>query len=113
MIYKLKYPNKEVAVQDLIAKGVYTEDLQFGNNVQAVVEIGLIMDTYIDEVAIYFDGYHYDIMADNIYDFGINLVEPKNPKHVFAGHAVTEEMATQIAELANDANSIKSQNFVL
>ena len=113
MIYQLKYPTKEVSIQDLIAKGVYTEEMQFGNNVQAVVEIGLIVDTYIDEVAVYFDGYHYDVMADNIYDFGINLVEPKDPKHAFAGHAVTEEMATQIAELANDANSIKSQNFVL
>lgn len=113
MIYQLKYPNKEIAIQDLLQKGIYTEDMQFGNNVQAVVEIGLIVDTYIDEVAVYFDGYHYDVMADNIYDFGINLVEPKDPKHAFAGHAVTEEMATQIAELANDANSIKSQNFVL
>jgi hypothetical protein len=31
-------------------------------------------------------------MADNTYDFGVNLVEPKNPKHAFAGHAVTEEV---------------------
>ena len=30
-------------------------------------------------------------MADNEYDFGANLVEPKNPKHAFAGHAITEE----------------------
>jgi hypothetical protein len=31
-------------------------------------------------------------MADNTYDFGVNLVEPKNPKHAFAGHATTEEV---------------------
>lgn len=127
MIYKLTYENKEQAIADLKAKGILI-DVEFngkkheayGQGVQAVVEVGLIMITPpvmdgIDIVTspVYADGYHYDIMADNIYDFGINLVEPKNPKHAFAGHAVTEEMATQIAELANDANSIKSQNFVL
>ena len=82
MIYQLKYPTKEIAIADLIAKGIYTEDLQFGNNVQAVVEIGLIMDTYIDEVAVYFDGYHYDIMTDEVIEFEF-IVVPKNPRHKF------------------------------
>ena len=82
MIYQLKYPNKEIAIADLIAKGIYTEDMQFGNNVQAVVEIGLIVDTYIDEVAVYFDGYHYDIMTDEVIDFEF-IVVPKNPRHKF------------------------------
>ncbi len=123
MIYKLTYTDKDTALADLLAKGIYVntnEVLRYGEGVQAVVEIGLIMLTPpvmdgmdIITPPIYVEGYHYDIMADNIYDFGINLVEPKNPKHGFAGHAVTEEMAIQIAELANDANSIKSQNFVL
>lgn len=127
MIFKLTYENKEQAIADLKSKGILVEvefngekHEAYGEGVQAVVEIGKIMITPpvmdgIDIVTppVYLDGYHYDIMADNIYDFGINLVEPKNPKHGFAGHAVTEEMATQIAELANDANSIKSQNFVL
>lgn len=82
MTYQLKYPNKEIAIADLIAKGIYTEDLQFGNNVQAIVEIGLIVDTYIDEVAVYFDGYHYDIMTDEVIDFEF-IVVPKNPRHKF------------------------------
>ena len=82
MIYQLKYPNKEIAIADLIAKGIYTEDLQFGNNVQAFVEIGLIVDTYIDEVAVYFDGYHYDIMTEEVIEFDY-IVTPKNPTHKF------------------------------
>lgn len=82
MIYQLKYPTKEIAIQDLLQKGIYTEDLQFGKNVQAIVEIGLIVDTYIDEVAVYFDGYHYDIMTDEVIDFEF-IVVPKNPRHKF------------------------------
>jgi len=35
-------------------------------------------------------------MSDNEYDFGTNLVEPKNPKHAFAGHAITEEVAPEL-----------------
>ena len=38
-IYKLKYPNKETAIADLIAKGVYIEDLSYGQGTQAIVEI--------------------------------------------------------------------------
>ena len=82
MIYQLKYPTKEVAIADLIAKGVYTEDLQFGNNVQAVVETGLIVNYYIDEQAVYFDGYHFDVMTDEVIDFEF-IVVPKNPRHKF------------------------------
>ena len=82
MIYQLKYPNKEIAIADLIAKGICTEDMQFGNNVQAVVEIGLIVDTYIDEVAVYFDGYHFDVMTEEVIEFDY-IVTPKNPNHKF------------------------------
>lgn len=82
MTYQLKYPTKEIAIADLIAKGIYTEEMQFGNNVQAVVEIGLIVDTYIDEVAVYFDGYHFDVMTDEVIDFEF-IVVPKNPRHKF------------------------------
>ena len=82
MTYQLKYPSKEIAIADLIAKGIYTEEMQFGTNVQAVVEIGLIVDTYIDEVAVYFDGYHFDIMTDEVIDFEF-IVVPKNPRHKF------------------------------
>jgi hypothetical protein len=101
MIYKLSYTDKDQAVADLVAKGILieTEDGQaYGEGVAAVVEIGLIMleppvmdgMTVVTE-PIYADGYHYDVMSDNEYDFGSNLVEPKNPKHAFAGHAITEE----------------------
>jgi hypothetical protein len=42
-IFKLSYTNKDTAVNDLLAKGVYIntdEGLAYGNGVQAVVEIG-------------------------------------------------------------------------
>jgi hypothetical protein len=101
-IYKLSYQDKDQAVADLVAKGILieTEDGQaYGEGVQAVVEIGLIMlepPTFDEEgneltPAVYADGYHYDVMSTEVYDFGANLVEPKNPKHAFAGHAITEE----------------------
>ena len=95
MIFKLSYPNKDTAVNDLLAKGVYIntdEGLAYGNGVQAVVEIGIIA---LDENT-NAEGYHYDVMAENVYDFGANLVEPKNPKHAFAGHAITEEYEPNI-----------------
>lgn len=82
MIYQLKYPTKEVAIKDLLQKGVYTKDMQFGNNIQAVVEIGKIVDTYIDEQAVYFDGYHFDIMTDEVLEFDY-IVTPKNQSHKF------------------------------
>jgi hypothetical protein len=102
-IFKLTYTNKDQAVADLVAKGILieTEDGQsYGNGVQAVVELSIIMlepPTFDEEgneltPAVYADGYHYDVMSTEMYDFGANLVEPKNPKHAFAGHAVTEEM---------------------
>ena len=86
-IYKLTYPNKEAAVADLESKGILTAE-GYGIGVQAVVEIGVIA---IDENT-NADGYHYDVMSTEMYDFGANLIEPKNPKHAFAGHAITEEV---------------------
>ena len=106
MIYKLTYTDKAAAVADLKAKGVLIEvdgmDGQkheaYGSGVAAVVEIGLIMieppvmdGMEIVTPPVYADGYHYDVMSTELYDFGANLVEPKNPKHAFAGHATTEE----------------------
>jgi hypothetical protein len=94
-IFKLSYQDKDQAVKDLESKGILiqTEDgTAYGEGVQAVVELGIIcLDPTVDP-PIYADGYHYDVMSTEIYDFGLNLVEPKNPKHAFAGHAVTEEM---------------------
>jgi hypothetical protein len=95
-ISKLQYPNKETAQADLIAKGVYIETekgLSYGQGVHAIVEIGLIVDkegTFDDEgnvltEPIYFNGYHYDVMSENIITFE-NEIEVKSPKHTFAGY---------------------------
>lgn len=109
-IFKLSYPTKEAAIADLKAKNILVEvdgiDGQkyeaYGQGVQAVVEIGLIVLTppvmeamEVITEPIYADGYHYDVMSSELYDFGANLVVPKNPKHAFAGHATTEEFTPQ------------------
>jgi len=101
-IFKLTYTDKDQAVNDLVAKNILIpqeEDYSYGEGVQAVVEIGTIILTYptFDEEGneltpvILADGYHYDVMSTEIYDFGANLVEPKNPKHAFAGYPITVE----------------------
>jgi hypothetical protein len=90
-IYKLTYQNKEQAIADLESKGILTEN-GYGNGVQAVVEIGLIVLDVVEDEPIYADGYHYDVMSTETYDFGANLVEPKNPKHAFAGYPINEEV---------------------
>ena len=95
-IYKLKYQDKETALADLIAKEVYIEtdnELMYGQGIHAVVEIGLIVQTdptFDDEgnvltEPIYFNGYHYDVMSENIITFE-NEIEVNNPKHTFAGY---------------------------
>ena len=109
-IYKLTYENKDTALADLKAKGILVEvegidgekHEAYGDGVQAVVEIGLIVLDIVDDEPIYADGYHYDVMAENVYDFGANLVEPKNPKHAFAGHAITEEYEPNIDSITAD-----------
>lgn len=113
-IFKLSYTDKAAAVADLYAKGILIEvdgidgekHEAYGNGVQAVVEIGLIIleqGTYDEDgnvitEPIYADGYHYDVMSLELYDFGANLVEPKNPKHAFAGHAITEEFPNDLTD---------------
>jgi hypothetical protein len=92
-IYKLQYQNKETALTDLIAKGVYTEELNYGQGIHAIVEIGLIVevDGTFDEEGnviiepIYADGYHYDVMSEQEIEFE-NAIIPNNPKHTFAGY---------------------------
>lgn len=95
-IYKLKYTDKETAITDLISKGVYQEideELSYGNGIDAVVEVGLLIDqeAIFDEQGnlltepTYRDGYHFDIMAEKEIDFGTNEIFPNNPKHSFAG----------------------------
>jgi hypothetical protein len=90
-IYKLTYQNKEQAIADLEAKQILTEN-GYGIGVQAVVEIGLIVLDVVEDEPIYADGYHYDVMSLETYDFGANLVVPKNPKHAFAGYPINEEV---------------------
>ena len=101
-IAKLKYTDKETAIADLIAKGVYVEvenldkeiTLAYGQGIHAIVEIGLIVlengsyDSDFSEITapVYADGYHYDVMSENEIDFGIAKVAPTNPKHKFAGY---------------------------
>jgi hypothetical protein len=99
-IYKLKYTDKETAIADLLAKKVYVEvenlnkeiTLSYGQGIQAIVEIGLIVlenSTYDSEFnvitePVYADGYHFDVMSENKIDFGSNEIQVKTPKHIFA-----------------------------
>jgi hypothetical protein len=96
-IYKLNYKNKETAIADLIAKEVYIETeegLSYGQGIQAVVEIGLIVQvegTYDEEgnvitEPIYYDGYFYDVMSEQKINFGTNEIFPVNCIHTFAGY---------------------------
>ena len=96
-IYKLKYTDKETAIADLIAKRVYVETeegLSYGEGVQAIVEIGKIIDKEpifdadfnIIQEATYLDGYHFDVMSEQEIYFGVNETTPTNPKHSFAGY---------------------------
>ena len=101
-IYKLNYTDKETALKDLIKKGVYKEAkdlndeivLSYGQGVQAIVEIGLIVlengtyDADFKEITapVYADGYHYDVMSENKINFGKSEILVNNPKHTFAGY---------------------------
>jgi hypothetical protein len=101
-IYKLKYTDKETAIADLIAKQVYVEvetldkeiTLTYGQGIQAIVEIGLIVlenGTYDDKfneitAPIFADSYHYDVMSENEINFGKAEILVNNPKHTFAGY---------------------------
>lgn len=98
-IYKLKYTDKETAIADLKAKGVYQEvegELSYSEGIHAVVEVGLIIneEATFDEQGnlltqpTYREGYHFDIMAEIEIDFGVNRIFPNNPKHSFAGYEV-------------------------
>jgi hypothetical protein len=101
-IYKLKYTDKETAIADLLAKKVYVEvenlnkeiTLQYGQGIQAIVEIGLIVlengtyDADFKEITapVYADGFHYDVMSENKINFGKAEILVNNPKHTFAGY---------------------------
>jgi len=110
-IYKLNYLDKETAIADLLAKGVYVEvkdlndepQLTYGKGIQAVVEIGKIVlengtyDADFNEVTapVFADGYAYDVMSDTTIDFGSNEIFPNNPVHGFAGcETIKDEQGT-------------------
>ena len=94
--YKLKYIDKETAIADLIAKGIYQEidgEMIYADGIDAVVEVGLIIDqeaTFDEQGNLlteptYRDGYHFDIMTNNVIDFGESEIFTNNLKHTFAG----------------------------
>lgn len=96
-IAKLQYKDKETAIADLIGKVVYIETeegLSYGQGIQAVVEIGKIVEvegTYDEDFnvitePIYYDGYFYDVMSEQKIDFGTNEIFPVNCIHAFAGY---------------------------
>ena len=96
-IYKLNYTDKETAIADLLAKGVYIETeegLIYGQGIQAIVEIGKVIQTqgtYDEEgnvitEPIYYDGYAYDVMSEQEIYFESEIF-PVDCKHSFAGYA--------------------------
>lgn len=100
-IYKLNYKDKETAIADLLAKGVYVEttfddvtSLSYGQGIQAVVENGKVIKTqgtYDEDFnvitePIYYDGYAYDIMCEQEIVFESEIF-PVNCVHSFMGYA--------------------------
>ena len=93
-IYKLKYSTREEAINDLINKGIYTDSLDYGEDVIAVADLGLIPTQFatFDQAGnilteqIYSDGYHFDILVNKQIDFGANEIFPTKPRHVFSGY---------------------------
>ena len=116
-IAKLKYENKETAIADLLAKKVYVEvknldkeiTLAYGQGIQSIVEIGLIVlengtyDADFNEITapVYADGYHYDVMSENEIKFD-NSIEVKNPKHTFAGYEVVTDSIYPFDKIINE-----------
>ena len=98
-IAKLKYTDKETAIADLLAKQVFVEvenldkeiTLAYGQGIQAIVELGLIVlengtyDADFNEITapVYADGYHFDVMSEKEIKFE-SEIEVKTPKHIFA-----------------------------
>jgi len=96
-IYKLKFTDKQEAELTLLALGVYIETeegISYGEGIQAVVEIGLIVlenGTYDEQGNVineptYADGYHYDVMSMQNINFGSDEIFPLDCVHSFAGY---------------------------
>ncbi len=105
MEYKLKYTDENEALTDLMDKGIIQDrryEDEEGNIVvrrtpytditEAVVYIGKIVDvpaTFDEEGevltdATFLDGYHVDVMLNEVVDFGTNEINPTSPSHTFA-----------------------------
>lgn len=100
-IYKLTFADKAEALVVLQEKGVlvpFEDEFIYGEGVHAVVELGIICLDPNVEPPVYADGYHYDVMAEQVIDFGAYLIEPRNPKHAFAGHEIHEEYVPETEE---------------
>ena len=89
-IYKLNYTDKETAIADLLAKGVYQEGLTYGQGIHAIVEIGKVVNIQgiYDENGdvltepTFYDGYSYDVMSEQDIIFESEIF-PKHAKHSF------------------------------
>lgn len=97
-VHKLRYPDKQAALNDLKAKGIIQESADeitpefiYGVGVHAVVDLGVITienpeydsEGNVIKSPVYAEGYHFDIMVEGDYDFGSNEIFPNNPKHNF------------------------------
>jgi len=113
-IYKLKYIDKETAIADLLAKGVYVETeegLAYGQGIQAGVEIGKVIQTQgtYDEDGnvitepIYYDGYAYDVMCIQEIVFESEIF-PVDCVHSFAGYA--QDADGQINDISDEQGAI-------
>jgi len=113
-ISKLNYTDKETALADLLAKGVYIETeegLIYGQGIQAVVEIGKVIQTqgiYDDEgnvitEPIYYDGYPYDVMSEQEIVFESEIY-PVDCVHSFAGYAQNAD--GQIKDILDEQGAI-------
>jgi hypothetical protein len=113
-IYKLQYKDKETAIADLIAKGVYIdteEGLIYGEGIQAIVEIGKVIKTqgtYDDEgnvitEPIYYNGYAYDVMSEQDIVFESEIF-PVDCVHSFAGYAQNAD--GQINDILDEQGAI-------
>ena len=86
MIHKLRYNSKEDALKDLKSNKVIDYKGNYINGTEAVVECGIITLVYATETeeAIFADGYHYDIMTNDIIVFDSEIFV-KEPRFKFAG----------------------------
>ena len=92
MIYKLRYASKEDALKDLKSNKVIDYKGNYINGTEAVVDCGIITLVYAtydkNEIeltpAIFAEGYHYDIMTNDIIVFESEIFV-KEPRFKFAG----------------------------